>query len=68
MHFDCLILFLFDEIYTNKIAPDGAPCSAASHVGLYCLPVSLTDAKLIYTNIVKLHTESGLFNQSHVRR
>ena len=23
----------------NRIAPDGTPCSAASHLGLFCLPI-----------------------------
>ena len=23
----------------NRIVPDGTPCSAASHLGLYCLPM-----------------------------
>ena len=33
-----LVLF-FDEFFfcANRIAPDGAPRSAASHLGLYCL-------------------------------
>ena len=26
--------------YANRIAPDGMPHSAASHLGLYCLPMS----------------------------
>ena len=32
----------------NRIAPDGTPHSAASHLGLYCLPMShKNDASLI---------------------
>ena len=31
----------FDEIfYENRIAPDGTPHSAASHLDLFCLPMS----------------------------
>ena len=34
-------------IKANRIAPDGTPRSAASHLGLYCLPVSdLKDARV----------------------
>ena len=30
----------------NRIAPDGMPCSTASHLGLYCLPMShIKDAR-----------------------
>ena len=33
--------------YANRIAPDGTPRSAASHLGLSCLPVShKKDARL----------------------
>ena len=32
----------------NRIAPDGTPRSAASHLGLYCLPMShKRDARLV---------------------
>ena len=32
----------------NRIAPDGTPRSAASHLGLFCLPMShKRDARLI---------------------
>ena len=33
---------VFDEILleANRIAPDGKPCSAASHLELYCLHMS----------------------------
>ena len=34
--------FLFSTKFflANRIAPDGTPRSAASHMGLYCLPMS----------------------------
>ena len=33
--------------YANRIAPDGTPRSAASHLGLFCLPMShKTNARL----------------------
>ena len=36
-------------LYANRIAPDGAPRSAASHLGLCCLPMShKKDARLIH--------------------
>ena len=35
----------------NRIAPDGMPRSAASHLGLFCLPVShKRDARLKWVN------------------
>ena len=35
-------------LLANSIAPDGTPRSAASHMGLYCLPMShKKDARLI---------------------
>ena len=38
-------------LYANRIAPDGTPRSAASHLGLYCLPMShKKDARLIPIN------------------
>ena len=32
--------FLMSFLYANRIAPDGTPRSAASHLGLFCLPMS----------------------------
>ena len=32
--------FLVKFLYANRIAPDGTPHSAASHLELYCLPMS----------------------------
>ena len=41
----------------NRIAPDGMLRSAASHLGLYCLPMShKKDARLIR---VKIHVREG---------
>ena len=35
----------------NRIAPDGTPHSAASHLGLFCLPMShKLDARFIWVN------------------
>ena len=35
-------------LYANRIAPDGTPRSATSHLGLFCLPMShKRDARLI---------------------
>ena len=40
--------FSMKFLCANRIAPDGAPRSAASHLGLYCLPMShKRDARLI---------------------
>ena len=40
MHFFICISF-FDEnpVKPNRIAPDGTKCFAASHLGLFCLPM-----------------------------
>ena len=32
--------FSLKYLCANRIAPDGTPHSAASHLGLYCLPMS----------------------------
>ena len=47
----CDFYFLFNFsmkfLQANRIAPDGTPRSAASHLGLYCLPMShKRDARL----------------------
>ena len=48
------VIFIFLSYFSmkflcaNRIAPDGIPRSAASHLGLYCLPKShKRDARLI---------------------
>ena len=39
--------FLMKILLANRIAPDGTPRSAASHLGLFCLPMShKRDARL----------------------
>ena len=39
--------FLMKILLANRIAPDGTPHSAASHLGLFCLPMShKKDARL----------------------
>ena len=46
--FDFLFHFSVKFLLANRIAPDGTPRSAASHLGLYCLPMShKKDARLI---------------------
>ena len=48
---DFYFLFNFSMKFlsANRIAPDGTPCSAASHLGLYCLPMSnKKDVRLIW--------------------
>ena len=35
-----LFHFSMNFLKANRIAPDGTPHSAASHMGLYCLPMS----------------------------
>ena len=40
--------FSMKFLCANRIAPDGTPRSAASHLGLFCLPMShKKDARLI---------------------
>ena len=45
--FESLFHFLMKFLCTNRIAPDGMPRSEASHLGLFCLPMShKRDARL----------------------
>ena len=45
--FQFLNNFLMKILLANRIAPDGTPRSAASHLGLFCLPMShKRDARL----------------------
>ena len=45
--FDYLFHFSMKFLLANRIAPDGMPPSAASHLGLFCLPMShKRDARL----------------------
>ena len=42
-----LYYFSMNLLFANRIAPDGTPRSAASHLGLFCLPMShKRDARL----------------------
>ena len=46
--------FSMKFLCANRIAPDGTPRSAASHLGLFCLPMShKRDARLKRVNICK---------------
>ena len=46
--FVSLFHFSMKVLQANRIAPDGTPHSAASHLGLYCLPMThIKDARLI---------------------
>ena len=51
------VIFIFISFFdenkkkANRIAPDGTPRNAASHLGLFCLPMShKKDARLIWVN------------------
>ena len=46
------IFYLMKVLLANRMAPDGTPRSAASHLGLCCLPMShKRDAMLKYVNV-----------------
>ena len=46
--FNFRFIFSMKIMSVNRIAPDGMSCSAASHLGLFCLPMShKKDARLI---------------------
>ena len=46
LHF--YLFFSMKFLLANRIAPDGTPRSAASHLGLFCLPMShKKDARFI---------------------
>ena len=38
--FRFLFTFSMNFLLANRIAPDGTPRSASSHLGLFCLPMS----------------------------
>ena len=49
--FSFLLHFSMKNIKGNRIAPDGTPRFAASHLGLFCLPMSYKkNARLKYIN------------------
>ena len=53
--------FSMKFLYANRIAPDGTPRSAASHLELFCLPMShKRDARLKRVN----HDSSSLTDSS----
>ena len=50
----------------NRIAPDGTLCFAASHLGLFCLPMTnKKDAMLILVNCDKSLTDYESFIVNH---
>ena len=52
--------FLMKFLRANRIAPDGTPRSAASHLGLCCLPMShKDDSRLISVKGFQRSLESG---------
>ena len=54
--FQFLNKFLMKILLANRIAPDGTPRSAASHLGLCCLPMShKKDARLIRVKHSRIH-------------
>ena len=49
-------IFSMKILYANRIAPDGTPRSAASHLGVFCLLMSHErDARLKCVNDTILH-------------
>ena len=57
-NFEILFHFSMKILLANRIAPDGTPRLAASHLGLFCLPMShKKDARLIWVKIIyKMNT------------
>ena len=51
-----LFHFSMKNMSANRIAPDGTPRLAASHLGLFCLPLShKKDARLIWVKTIETH-------------
>ena len=49
----------------NRIAPDGAPCFAASHLGLFYLPLShKKEARLIWVKVKSTQCIRYAFNDN----
>ena len=45
----------------NRIAPDGTPRFAASHLGLFCLPMShKKDARFIWVNLLSFRVSVSI--------
>ena len=60
--FSFLFLFSMKFMSANRIAPDGTPRFAVSHLGLFCLPVSQEkDARLIWVNALHAGQFSMIF-------
>ena len=50
--FSFLFHFSMKFMSTNRIAPDGTPHFVASHLGIFCLPMSHEkDARLIWVKL-----------------
>ena len=50
--------FSMKFLKANRIAPDGTPRSAASHLGLFCLPMShKKDARLIWVKALNKYSQ-----------
>ena len=47
---EVILKFYFIFAKANRIAPDGTPCSAASHLGLYCLHMSHKKGRQAYVS------------------
>ena len=55
-NFSFLCHFLMKIMSANRKVPDGTPLFAASHLGLFCLPLShKKDARLIWVNYYGIH-------------
>ena len=65
-NFSLLFHFSMKFMKANRIAPDGMPCVAASHLGLFCLPMShkkearLIWIKQIYTKVAELFVKDTI--------
>ena len=56
-NFSCLFHFSMKIMIVNRIAPDGTPHCAASHLWLFCLPMShKKNARLMWVNIFGIVT------------
>ena len=52
------LIFQMKYLCINKIPPGGTPRSAASHMGLCCLPLShIEDIRLIIRGIIKHYVD-----------
>ena len=61
--FKFLFHFSMKFMSANRIAPDGMPHFAASHLGLFCLPMShKEDARLIWVKSFRKSCKSSFFH------